>query len=230
MISSILCGETSGERLARALLPEKVKIFGLEVGPSLFTAVGVTIFLLILCLILRLTVIKKMKMVPTKFQMVLEMIVGFFDRAAKESTHEYSGFIGPYMMASATFICIGTLVELLGLRPALADINACLALGLSTFIIINFFGFKKKGVGGRMKRYLNPINIITDMAVPVSLSFRLFGSIVSGLLMMELIYSYLALSFVLPAFLSVLTTLFHALIQAYIFSTLTSLFVGEAIE
>lgn len=225
-----LLAEDVGKRLAEALMGEKIELFkGLSVGPSFFTAIGVTAFILLVCLILRLTVLKKLQNVPKKPQMILEMMVKAFDKMAKESTHEYSSFMGPYIMCAALYIALGTLVELLGFRPALADINACLALGFSTFLLINYFGLRKKRLK-RLKRFINPINLITDIAVPVSLSFRLFGSIVSGLLLMELIYSYLALSFVLPAVLSIITTLFHAFIQAYIFATLSSLFVGEAIE
>ncbi len=231
MIYSMLGAGSVKERLSEALLPEKIKIFeGFEVGPSMFTALGVTAALLLVCLILRLTVIKKLSNVPKKPQMFLEMIVKFFDKLAKDSTHDLENFVGPYVMAAAAFISLSTLVELLGIRPALADINTCFALGLSSFAVIHFFGVKKRGLGVRLKRMLNPINIITDIAVPVSLSFRLFGSIVSGLLIMELIYSYIALSFVVPVIVSVITTLFHAFIQAYIFATLSSLFIGEAVE
>ncbi|HHT82867.1 MAG: F0F1 ATP synthase subunit A [Christensenellales bacterium] len=220
-----------GERLTQALLPQKIEIFkGFFVGPSMFTAFGVTLFLLLVCLVLRLTVVRKMKNIPSKPQMILEGLVKFFDKLAHESTHEYSGFMGPYIMAAACFISVGTLVELLGVRPAFADINACFALGISTFLVIHYFGIRKRGIGKRAKRLLNPINIITDVAVPISLSFRLFGSIVSGFLITELLYSSLYLSFALPAVVSVITTLFHAFIQSYIFITLSSLFVGEAIE
>lgn len=232
MIYSLISGSNNvRERLTEALLPEKVRLWGeFYVGPSMFTAVGVTILILTICIILRFTVIKNMRVVPKRTQMVLEMVVKSFDKLAKETTHEYAGFMGPYIMASALFIAISTLVDLLGFRPALADINSCFALGLSAFIVIHFFGIKKRGISFRLKRMLNPINIITDIAVPISLSFRLFGSIVSGLLIMNLLYSYLTLSFVLPAFVAVITTLFHAFIQAYIFANLSSLFVGEAIE
>ncbi len=228
---SLFIGATVGERLTEALLPKKIKIIGnFCVGPSMFTAFGVTIGILIVCLILRLTVIKRLKTVPKKPQMMLEMIVGMFDKVAKETSNGYAGFMGPYIFAAAAFISISTLVELLGIRPALGDINACIALGISSFIIIHFFGAKKLGIPRRAKRLLNPINIITDVAVPISLSFRLFGSIVSGMLIMELIYSYIHLSFVLPAAISLITTIFHAVVQAYIFITLSSLFVSEAME
>ena len=62
------------------------------------------------------------------------------------------------------------------------------------------------------------------------MGFRLFGSIMSGMLIMEMVYGFLMTSFVVPVIVSVITTLFHALIQAYIFATLTTLFVAEATE
>ena len=228
---ALLSAEGISERLAEAMFPKKINLFGLTVGPSLITAVFVTVFLSLVCIVLYFTVVKKLKPVPKGAQLFLEMLVGSFDKSAKESTHDYGKYVGPYVFSAAVFICFSTLLELVGLRPALADINACLAFGISAFIVINILGFKKKGGWGRAKRFLfNPINLITDIAVPVSLSFRLFGSIVSGLLIMELLYSTLALSIGVPVIVSVITTLFHAFIQAYVFATLTSLFVGEAIE
>ena len=67
-----------------------------------------------------------------------------------------------------------------------------------------------------------------DVTVPVSMAFRLFGSIASGLLVTELIYNYIYLSIGLPVIVGVLFTCFHAIIQAYVFAVLSSLFVGEA--
>ena len=62
------------------------------------------------------------------------------------------------------------------------------------------------------------------------MSFRLFGALLSGLLVTELVYYYLALSFVLPVIVGVLFTLMHALIQSYVLVMLTSLFYGEVTE
>jgi F-type H+-transporting ATPase subunit a len=73
------------------------------------------------------------------------------------------------------------------------------------------------------------LHSLKEITVFVSFSFRLFGSILSGLLIMELVYSFIYLSFVVPAALSVVFTLFHAFIQAYVFAMLSSLFLGEAI-
>ena len=62
------------------------------------------------------------------------------------------------------------------------------------------------------------------------MSFRLFGALLSGLLVTELIYYYIQLSFVLPVLVAVLFTLLHALIQSYVLTMLTALFYGEVSE
>ena len=77
-----------------------------------------------------------------------------------------------------------------------------------------------KGVGRTLK----------DFSLPISMSFRLFGALLSGALVTELVYYYSALSFVLPVVVGVMFTLLHALIQAYVLTMLTSLFYGEVSE
>ena len=68
------------------------------------------------------------------------------------------------------------------------------------------------------------------------MTFRLFGSILSGMVMMDLVYIlvegiwYIGLPLILPAILTPLFTLFHAFIQSYVFASLTLTFVQEAIE
>ncbi len=228
MNSNLFQTEGVSEHLAEALSPEKVSFFGskIMVNPSYYSGFAVMLILVVLAIILRCTVIKNMKNTPNKIQMVLESLVKTFSSMADG---KYNSSVGCYIMVAAIYICLGTLIELFGFRPIFADLNACVSMGVSTFILIFFFGIKEKK-GRRFLHYINPINILTDIAVPVSMSFRLFGSIVSGLLIIELIYSYLILSFGVPVLVSVITTLFHALIQSYIFAVLSSLFIGEATE
>ena len=92
-----------------------------------------------------------------------------------------------------------------------------------------------KEIGDLKAKYLGKykilIPLLTDIAVPVSMTFRMFGSILSGFLMMALINNVLApLTPVLPAFASLLFTCFHALIQSYVFAVLSLSIVAEAIE
>lgn len=212
-----------GEKLKGAMLPEKIKFLGLKVGPSFFSAIFTTAIILLFCLIVRIFVIPKFKNVPSKFQMFLEGLVNFFENITDDSITKYKGFISVYIFTASLYICIGTLIELLGLRPVLSDINACIAMALFTYLQIMIYSLINKGP---VKGILYSVKEVT---VAISFSFRLFGSILSGLLIMELVYSFIWLSFVVPAILSVVFTLFHAFIQSYVFAMLSSLFLGEAI-
>lgn len=212
-----------GEELKEAILPEKVDFLGLKVGPSLYTAFLVTVIVVIFCLAVRLFALPRFKKVPGKFQLFLEGLVSSFGKMAKESTHKYTRFISAYIFAAASYIFLGTLIEMLGVRPVLADINACMALALFTYLQIAVYSLVNRGL---IKGALHSLKEITVFA---SFSFRMFGSILSGMIIMELVYSIIYLSFVIPAFLSVIFTLFHAFIQSYVFAMLSSLFLGEAI-
>lgn len=211
----------------------EVALFGNVYGISQSVVSGwITVgFLIFLAVLFRIFVVPRFKTVPKAIQAFAEWLVESFNGMAKSNVGHISGQLGPIVFAMSAFICVGTLMELLGIRPPNADINTCIALAITTFILINFYGFKEKGLKKRLLHYLKPVPIIpliTDIAVPVSLSFRLFGAILSGFVMMAIVW--VAMPAVVPGFLSILFTCFHALIQAYIFAVLSLTFVGEAIE
>jgi F-type H+-transporting ATPase subunit a len=111
----------------------------------------------------------------------------------------------------------------MALPAPLSDINAAIALGCLSYLIImsgGIAGNGLKGVGLTLK----------DFSLPISMSFRLFGALLSGLLVTELVYYYITLSFVLPVAVGLLFTLLHALIQTYVLTMLTALFYGEVSE
>ena len=139
-------------------------------------------------------------------------------------------FYAMYVKDDIELSDLRTLTEMLGIRPPNADVNVCIALAICTFILIHFYGFRHKKAK-YLGKYKILIPLLTDIAVPVSMTFRMFGSILSGFLMMALINNVLApLTPVLPAFASLLFTCFHALIQSYVFAVLSLSFVAEAIE
>jgi F-type H+-transporting ATPase subunit a len=213
----------------------KMNFFGIEVNPSLVSGYCVTAILLVFALILRLFVIPHFKMVPGKFQLLLEEWVGFFDGLAKGNSPHRNGFLGAYIFAAGSYIFIGTMFELFGAQgitteghsislPApLADINGAIAMGVFSYMVIlsgGIAGNKLKGVGLTLKEF----------SLPVSMSFRLFGALLSGMLVTELVYYYITLSFMLPVVVGVLFTVLHALIQTYVLTMLTSVFYGEVSE
>jgi F-type H+-transporting ATPase subunit a len=140
----------------------------------------------------------------------------------------------PYFFTVGVFIMFNGILELFGFRPAMTDINMTIAIAIVTFLLIQVYALKKKGLKGRLQHYkpypLAPIKIITDLAVPVSLSCRLFGNILGGMIVMELISEIVVVKWFGLAFASIYFTLFHTGIQALIFVTLSLAFVNEAIE
>ena len=213
----------------------QIDLFGLRVNPGLISAFTVTALLLIGALLIRIFVIPKFKYVPGKLQLLLEQLVGFFDGLGKTNSPHRHGFLNVYLFSAGVYIFFGTLFELFGLQAAttrgtpislpapLSDINAAIARGCLSYIVILSGGIAGNGMRGVGKT-------LKDFSLPISMSFRLFGALLSGLLVTELVYYYSGLSFVLPVVVAVLFTLLHALIQTYVLTMLTSLFYGEVSE
>lgn len=226
----------SGKKIDVSIPPEPID--GLKIGKFTVTDTMVSAFVTMLVLVLfalvvRIFFIPRWRKEDRKisgFRLFIESMVNMFDSSAREQTEQYGGFAGPFYFALAGFIALGTLMEMTGLRPPTSDLNATLALGILSFVLILFCGFHKKKAR-RLLHYCNPINIISDVVVPFSLALRMFGSVFSGYIVMHLIYSLPVFAWIaLPAVGSVIFTLFHALIQSYIFMFLSMSFIGEAIE
>ena len=223
-------GESINEAMRDEVLHEtnKINFFGTEVNPGLISAFTVTGIIFVFTLVVRIFVIPKFSYLPNRFQLVLETAVGTFDDMAKTSSPARNKFLGAY-------IFVGTLFELLGLQvvttlnrsvslPApLADVNGAITMGCVSYAVILSGGIASNGIRGVGKT-------LKDFSLPVSMSFRLFGALLSSALVTELVYYFSALSFVLPVVVGVMFTLLHALIQAYVLTMLTSLFYGEVSE
>ena len=230
-------GETVQEAMRDAVLHEsnRIDLFGKEVNPGLISAMAVSGILLVVAACLRIFVIPRFQYVPGRLQLLLEELVGLFDRMAKSNSPERNGFLGAYIFGAGVYIFTGTIFELFGLQavttqghsialPApLSDINAAIALGCLSYLVILSGGVASNGMRGVGRT-------LKEFSLPISMSFRLFGALLSGLLVTELVYYYTALCYVLPVVVDVLFTLLHALIQSYVLTTLTSLFYGEVSE
>lgn len=212
-----------GELMKKVVLPDDVNFLGLPVNPSFYSAIIVTALVLLVSLILRIFFIPKMKKIPGKGQIILEKAVGFFSSLANNNSPHSNRFLGAYIFSAAIYVFIGTMIELIGLRAVLVDINACLAIALCSFGTILAGGVKSNGPKGAL-------HALKDFSLPISMAFRLFGSMLSGLIVTDLLYHFLALSFVLPVFVAVMFTVFHAVVQTYVLALLTSMFYGSASE
>lgn len=215
---------------------EKIGFLGImDVNPAVVSAYTVTAIILVFALIVRLFVIPKFKDVPGKFQLLLEQAVGIFDSLATSNSPHRHKFLGAYVFTAGTYIFVGTLFELFGVMaptttggcialPApLADINGAICMGVISYCVI-----LSGGIAGN--RFKGVLMTLKDFSLPISMSFRLFGALLSGALVTELVYYYITTSFVIPIFVAVMFTMLHALIQAYVLTMLTALFYGEVSE
>lgn len=183
---------------------------------------------------------KKFKEVPeSKFQTVVEMVVDTLNvfianTMGGTSGKKFAGYFGPLMI----FIAVCNLSGLIGFRPPTADFATTLAFALITFFMIHGFGIKSKGLGyfkGFLEPipFLLPINIVGELATPVSLSFRLFGNILGGTIIMGLVYAMfpkIVIFLGIPAALHTYFDVFAGVLQAFIFVMLSMTFVSNAMD
>ncbi len=225
---------------------------GVKITETVVVGWGIIVAVFLLCLWLT----KDLEKVPTKKrQVVAEMFVNFVNGMVKENMGESMMYYAPYIATLLVYAVIGALVSLIGLRSMTADLNVTVSWALITFILITYHKFKANGFVGYFKSFAKPVafifplNIISEVATPVSMAFRLFGNVAGGAVITGLIYgalgalsSALGLSFAvgsfgfkvfqvgIPAVLSVYFDLFSGCVQAYIFSMLTMVNVGSAAE
>ncbi len=237
LISAFYSGY-AGLEVEFALFPERVKIFGISIAKTSLVGSGIVVITLILSLVFRFAVFPRFSPDnPKGFQNVMELGVEAMEKFAHDNLGDYADTLAPYMFSLAVFMIFSAASELLGFRPPTADLLVTLSMGLITFALINYFGIKKKGFGGRVKSLARPtpvvfpMKILSDIAVPVSLACRLFGNMLGGMIVMDLLKSVLGgYGSGLPAVMGLYFNLFHPVIQAYIFIILSMTFINEAIE
>jgi len=191
---------------------------------------------------------KNLDKIPGKLQNTIEALVDAIYGLTKQSMGDDKVGFAPYMGTLLIYLTIANLLGLVGFRPPTADVNTTLSLAMMTFVMIHGFGMKSKGVGTYLKGFtepfaaLTPLNIIGELATPISLGFRLFGNIVGGLIIMSLLYSALAalsakIGIPIPIFETGIPAPFHiyfdlfaGVLQSFIFVMLSMVFVSMAMD
>jgi F-type H+-transporting ATPase subunit a len=215
----------------------KYHLFGQELW---ITTTHVSILLVTILIMLFATVvnikIKKAnpKDTPGTLQNIAELAVENLDKMVTtvmgKKARKYVNYIGTLFI----FILLSNISGLLGLRPPTADYGVTLPLALITFGMIQYINMKENKFGAFTSLFkpiplFFPINLIGEIATPLSMSLRLFGNILSGTVMMALIYGLLPIFVKLgiPAFLHIYFDLFAGAIQTYVFCMLTMVFVTD---
>ena len=164
----------------------KISLFGLmDVNPAVVSGFIVTGVVRVLAARARIFVIPRVKYKPGKLQLLLEELVTFFQNLAQTNSPHRNGFLGAYLFGAGVYVLFGTLFELFGLQavttavgsislPApLSDINAAISVGCMSYLVI-------LGGGIAANKLRGAANTLKDFSLPISMSVRLVGGLVSG--------------------------------------------------
>jgi len=220
-----------------SLWPQRVSFLGFSLSITVIYTWVAMALLLVAALILRFTVVSRFTDMPKGAQNVLETVVEVVGKYTNAQAHGTGEFLCSYILSIASLMLMCALLELFRLRPPTADITMTFALAFMTFIFINVYGVKRKGTFGRLRSLASPtpvvfiFRVISEIAIPVSMACRLFGNMLGGMIVIDLLYMALGSGAVgIPSVAGLYFNVFHPMMQTFIFVTLTLTFINEAIE
>lgn len=171
---------------------------------------------------------------PGKVQLVLESAVSwahdFFEGIIGKENKRYI----PYLITVLLFLGVSNTIALLGFKPPTKDLNVTAALAIMSMCLIEFSGIRKNGLKHWIKHFASPVPVVAPIMVlevvirPLSLCMRLFGNMLAGFVVMELLKTLVPLLIPIPV--SFYFDIFDGLLQAYVFVFLTALFMNEEME
>lgn len=200
-------------------------------------AIAMTWIVIITLIVFGFFATRKKAMLPRPIQLVGELIVDALynlteDALDKERAKTYA----PLTCALFMFLLLSNWLGIIpNLHEPTKDLNTPLSLGLMGFLIAHTAGIRAKGLKTYLKEYCSPIffmmplNVIGELAKVVSISFRLFGNIMGGSIII-MVVSYLSYSLVLPPLLNAFFGLFVGTIQAFVFTMLTVVYISVQVK
>lgn len=222
---------------------------------NLITETTVTLFVMTLLLIIvAFAVTRKITKRPGRVQVLIEKIITMLYNLVEDTMGKHNLKFAPYIGTIFISSICGTLLGMTNvLRSATADLSVTAAWALVTTGMVWYNNIKNFGFKAWLKGFTEPIvvmtpmNIVSEIASPVSMAFRHFGNVAGGSVLTALIYSALGLlsnailgwipgvigkipffQVGIPAFLSIYFDLFSGFVQALVFSLLTMVYVGGA--
>ena len=180
---------------------------------------------------------RKRGIFPRSMQMFGELFVNqFYDLTEDALDKEMAKKYGPLICALFMFLVMANWMGIIPhLEEPTKDLNTPLSLGLMGFAIAHYAGIKSKGFKAYAREYMEPmffmmpLNVIGELAKIVSISFRLFGNIMGGSIII-LVVSHLTYSIVLPPLLNAFFGLFVGTIQAFVFTMLTVVYISVQVK
>ncbi len=212
------------------------EIFGVEVWltetiVNTWILMGVLIFLAIA---VRIS-LRNYQTIPKGFQNAIEAVVEIFDNFATGALGKNVSYVSPWFFSTFLFILVSALASVLGLRAPTADWATTFALALVSFFLMVVLDFRHRK-GEYFKDLLVPhpvflpVNLIGELAKPISLSFRLFGNMLSGTILLALYYGLtpLLVQIGIPAVLHGIFDVAFGALQTYIFVIISMMYINNA--
>jgi F-type H+-transporting ATPase subunit a len=180
---------------------------------------------------------RKRGLLPKPMQVLGELIIAQLYELTEDALgEEKSKTYAPLICALFMFLLLSNWIGIVPhLEEPTKDLNTPLSLGLMGFVLAHYAGIKTKGFKEYSKEYFQPIffmmplNVIGELAKVVSISFRLFGNIMGGSIII-LVVSYLTYSILLPPLLNAFFGLFVGAIQAFVFTMLTLVYISVQVK
>ncbi len=213
-----------------------INCFGHDITLNLETIL-MTWIVIALLILFGFLAARKRNILPGPIQIVGEIFVTQLyglteDALDKKLTKVYA----PLICALFMFLLLSNWMGIIPhLEEPTKDLNTPLAFGLMGFFIAHYAGIKRKGFKSYISEYFEPIffmmplNLIGEIAKVVSISFRLFGNIMGGSIII-LVVSYLTYSLILPPLLNAFFGLFVGTIQAFVFTMLTVVYISVQVK
>jgi len=220
-----------------SLWPERVEVLGFSLSVTIIYTWVAMALLIIASILLRLTIVNRFEELPRGAQNIIETVAEAVGKYTNAQAHGTGEFLCSYILSIASLMLMSAFLELFRLRPPTADITMTFALAFMTFIFINVYGVRRKGGIGRLKSLASPtpvvfvFRVISEIAIPISMACRLFGNMLGGMIVIDLLYMALGSNAVgIPSVAGLYFNVFHPMMQTFIFITLTLTFINEAIE
>ncbi len=168
----------------------------------------------------------------SRWQASIEIIITAIEKQIKEvgleQPEEYLAFLGTLFLFVAT-ASLFTVIP--GYQPPTGSLSTTAALASCVFIAVPLFGIRKRGLAGYLKTYTQPtlimlpFNIISELSRTLALAVRLFGNMMSGVMIIAILLTITPYLF--PIVMTALGLL-TGMVQAYIFSILAAVYIAAA--
>ena len=187
-------------------------------------------------LIIAFLAVRNLSLVPRGWQNVIEMVVEGLQAQMKGTMGKGGMFLAPFIISLFMFLLVS---NWLGLIPGMAsptnDLNTTLGLALLVIVMVHVLGVVRKG-GHYIGHFFKPtpifviINAIEEIAKPITLSFRLFGNILAGEILIIILLKLMPIWMPVPSVIWLAFSIFIGAVQAFIFTMLAMAYFANAVK